>query len=76
MDIKICNSCDGKGDVKQYDNHNDYEIVICKKCYGTGRVLTRTYTYEVPFGTDINILYKLDSEIFGLIRKLESDKIK
>lgn len=73
MDIKLCNSCNGKGDIEQYLHRNDYETVICKKCNGTGRVITRTYSYEVPFGSDIHKLYKVDSEIFELIRKLESE---
>ncbi len=73
MKIEICNTCDGCGEVKEYlgGRNNDYEFKTCESCNGTGRVLTREYTIQVPYGFDKDKIYKCDSEIMKLIRKLE-----
>ena len=64
-EIEICGSCKGEGIISGVDK-------ICSGCNGTGRVIIGRYTYVVPFDTDKSIIYKYDSEIFELIRKLES----
>jgi DnaJ-class molecular chaperone len=66
----LCPSCDGEGKKQIKDVRNDWEMIKCKRCDGKGRVLTASYSYEVPFNYPKEKLYKLDEEIHKLIRKL------
>jgi len=70
MDVEICESCQGIGEVREHVAHN-YFFNKCESCNGTGRVLTRTYSYTVPFDRDKKEIYIIDSEIVSLIRKIE-----
>jgi len=74
MEIKICKTCDGTGTIREdVGTHNsEYEYHTCSRCNGTGRVKTRSYSYSVPYDMDDTEIYKVDSEIINLIRKLES----
>jgi DnaJ-class molecular chaperone len=76
MEIKICKTCNGKGEVMEdVGTHNtEWEIHSCSKCNGTGRIKTRSYSYEVPFDMEDSEIYKVDTEIINLIRKLQSKK--
>lgn len=76
MEIKICSACGGTGEKeKDVGTHtSEWKCYTCSKCNGTGRVKTQTYSYSVPFSMDDNEIYKVDSEIFNLIRKLESGR--
>ena len=72
MEIEICKSCKGTGKIQGEDNNRgDWDYVTCICCHGTGRVITRSYKYTVPFDIDKSIVYKIDSEIVKLIRTLE-----
>ena len=71
MDIEICKTCGGQGEVEHRNDYNEKELISCSKCNGTGRVLTRTLTYTVPFDSDIQKVYKYDKKIIELIRELE-----
>lgn len=69
MNVIICKSCKGGGTVEQYRGYrNEYDTVKCTRCNGTGRLLTRTYTVEFPFGTSTSITYKFDNQIIEWIR--------
>jgi len=74
MKIKLCKTCKGTGLIETEIgiHQSEYESSICNICNGTGRVKTRTYSYMVPFDTDVREIYKIDSQIIDLIRKLES----
>lgn len=72
MKIEICPTCKGDGNIKLTNWELDYKT--CSVCNGTGRVLTRNYSYVVPFNTDKNKIYKVDSKIIELIRDLEKNK--
>jgi len=76
MEIKICRNCLGTGEIKEDvgTHQSDYEYKNCSVCNGTGRVKTNSYSYCVPFDTENEKIYKVDSEIIDLIRKLESNK--
>jgi DnaJ-class molecular chaperone len=70
MEIEICPCCKGEGNIKNFF-HGEWEIENCGKCNGTGRVIVGRYSYIVPFSTDKNKIYKVDSKIIELIRELE-----
>jgi len=74
MEIEICKTCKGEGDIKVNSDFRsgDFEMANCPKCNGTGRVLINTYRYEVPFNSDRSIIYEVDSDIHLLIRELEA----
>lgn len=74
MSIQICNTCTGTGETREDVGYHNTEYVYhkCDKCNGTGRVLTRTYVYTIPYGTDTNIIYKYDKQICDLLRELEA----
>ena len=76
MDVEICEICKGLGTVKEYAAFHsyDYEIVKCSNCNGTGRVKRFSYSFNVPFDIDMNIIYKYDTEIHNLIRKLKAEQ--
>lgn len=72
MEIKICPNCGGNGEfVVRERITNEFDNNICGKCNGTGRILTRKYTYEVPFDFNKSSLSKADSQIFDIIRNLK-----
>ena len=74
MEIRICNTCQGTGEIREDvgTHQSEYEYHVCSKCNGTGRVLSRSYSYCVPFDADRTQIRKFDAEIIDLIRKLES----
>ena len=77
-DVKICALCSGKGQVKNdVGGHmSDYTWEACPHCKGTGRVVFGHYNYEVPFGTDTNLINRFDTSIFMLVRELEAEAKK
>lgn len=72
MEIKICDRCNGLGEIKQIDRDGT-EMFPCERCNATGRILTREYRYVVPFGSPKNKIYEFDEKIINMIRKLEKD---
>lgn len=74
MEIQICSTCKGNGNVlDDVGTHNtEWVSHICSNCKGTGRVQTRSFRYTVPFGTNDSLIDKFDSEICKMIRELES----
>ena len=50
MEIKICSTCQGQGFIVVRDRQNFADEVNCDKCDGTGRLMVKTFTVEVPFG--------------------------
>ena len=70
MEIKLCTSCNGEGEV-EYTEYRDPELIECSKCKGTGRVITNTYTYTVPYTSNRSTIYQKDAEIHALLRELE-----
>jgi len=73
MNTIICKSCDGEGRIKETE-YRDWKYVQCSRCKGTGRLLSRTYTIEVPFTLEpkeLSVLYKIDSKIIEIIRNLK-----
>lgn len=74
MEIKICHACKGTGILtRDIGTHNfEYEDYCCSNCRGTGRIKTRSYSYQVPYDMDDTEIFEIDSEIMSLIRKLES----
>jgi hypothetical protein len=72
MEIKICPNCSGNGELIVRERiTNEFDNNVCGKCNGTGRILTRTYTYEVPFDFNKSSLRKADSQIVDIIRSLK-----
>lgn len=71
--IEVCNKCSGTGETESWGlGHNpDKEIQRCTKCNGTGRVITTTYSFSVPFGSDKKKLYETDNKIIEAIREIE-----
>ncbi len=83
MNIEICDKCNGTGQYSDRDNavmnialkrNIQIESDECDRCFGSGRIITRTYTYKVPFSFDKNLIYEIDSKIITLIRDLERKK--
>jgi len=72
MRVEICDVCNGTGELK-FDTREGYSSEKCKKCNGYGRILTRTYSYQVPFNTNVQLIYPVDSQIIQLINKLEKE---
>jgi len=75
MEIKICNNCNGTGQlITDVGTHqSEYEYSNCNNCNGTGRMLMNNYYFEVPFGTNTEILYETDSKIHALIQNLKNE---
>jgi DnaJ-class molecular chaperone len=76
MEIKICKTCNGSGEVSEDigTHKTEWETRTCSKCNGTGRIKTRSYSYSVPYDMENAEIFKVDAEIINLIRKLESRK--
>jgi hypothetical protein len=68
MNIQICPVCTGNGYTTENDRYDGYISHNCKRCEGTGRIMTRTYSFDVPFGTDMNKIYPIDNQIIEWIR--------
>ena len=71
MKIEICHTCEGKGTqiYYPYEYSDDWEIIDCPKCTGTGRLYTKEYKLEMSFGEDVTKCHKIDTEIIRLIRQ-------
>lgn len=67
MEIKICSTCQGQGFVVVKDRTNLPDEINCDKCNGTGRLMVRTFTVEVPFGFDKSKLTVACDAIFKTI---------
>ena len=76
MEIVICSSCEGKGTITVHDERNFRCEIDCDTCNKTGRLLTTTYKYKVPFSTDKHLVYKYDNKLMELIRELEKETRK
>lgn len=74
MNIELCASCKGKGIIEYRDDSGFVMDEKCKNCNSTGRILTRTYSYKVPFDMNKHLIHATDSKIIDLIRDLESKK--
>ena len=70
MEIKICSTCQGQGLVVVKDRTNLADEINCDKCNGTGRVMVRTFTVEVPFGFNKSKLTIACDTIFKTILDL------
>lgn len=71
MEIILCDKCNGEGTIEQSKfPERERETIECPKCKGDGRMLTKTYTIEVPFNYNKLKLNKVDHEIFKLMRSL------
>ena len=77
MDIQICPTRKGEGEVAfREEGHNPDKIYAkCNRCNGSGRILTRNYHIELPYGTDLSETgyYKLDANIIESILKYKKD---
>jgi len=73
MNIEICHTCKGEGEIRTDVVYHNSEYVWnkCTTCNGTGRVLTRSYKLIIPFGADKTEYYKADSSIIQIIRNIE-----
>ena len=67
MEIKICSKCQGKGIIVVKDRQNFKDEINCDKCDGTGRLMVRTFTVEVPFGFNKSKLTVACDTIFKTI---------
>ena len=67
MEIKICSTCQGKGNIVVKDRQNFKDEINCDKCDGTGRLMVRTFTVEVPFGFNKSKLTVACDTIFKTI---------
>ena len=78
MEVKICYSCKGLGEITKYYGayYKEIKSVKCNSCNGTGRILTKSYIYNIPFDTNKLIIYEYDSKLFNLIKELETKIIK
>jgi DnaJ-class molecular chaperone len=70
MEIKICSTCQGQGFIVVRDRQNFADEVNCDKCNGTGRLMVRTFTVEVPFGFNKSKLTTAYNTIFKTILDL------
>lgn len=71
MNIILCDKCNGEGTIERSKfPEKEYETIKCTKCKGEGRMLTKTYTIEVPLNCNKLQLNKVDHEIINLIRSL------
>lgn len=80
MNIKICDRCEGTGKINETDIFGDLEFLTCKKCKGSGRLYTRTFTLTIPYPVNKtnnhptnypNGYIELDTEIINKIRLFE-----
>lgn len=50
--IEVCTSCNGKGKVPRPPKHlsdDSYELIPCKTCLGSGRLIVKITTEVTPF---------------------------
>ena len=67
MEIKLCGKCKGIGKIEIYKSASlESDLLFCPTCKGHGRLLSRTYTLEMPIGNK-NEFNELDSKIIKLI---------
>lgn len=45
-----------------------YDKAACTRCEGTGRVQTKSYSVDLPFGKQVDP--KIEEQIFELVRQL------
>ena len=69
--IKICDKCDGEGNIYTSDRFEGYMTHTCKKCKGFGRIKTYGFTYEVPIDADSKEINSTQEKILSLIRESE-----
>lgn len=76
MKIEICGICEGTGVVEECGegSHNKTKDIKCRKCDGSGRLITGTYRYEVPFTSDKSEIYAADGRIIRIIRTLQTGR--
>jgi len=74
MNIVICGNCEGHGSltVREMDGYTEHQ---CNKCRGKGRVMKRTYTIEMPYGTKTQEYLDTDRQISELIRNLNKSNL-
>jgi hypothetical protein len=68
MKVQICPMCEGNGFTTENDRFAGYISAGCTRCNSTGRIITRIYSFDVPFGTDMNKIYPIDNQIIEWIR--------
>lgn len=68
--VNLCPNCQGQGTLEVRGRHilDGYEKVTCTRCEGTGRVQTKSYSVDLPFGKQVD--HKLEEQIFELVRRL------
>lgn len=73
MTIEICKKCEGTGMIRYNEGyHNsDWEEETCTNCKGSGKVRIGSCFYEVPFDTNINLIYKYSTVLVETSRELE-----
>lgn len=83
MTISICPDCNGEGFRSENDRYDGWVSIACKRCNNTGRIKTRKYSFEIPYGTDDGNIRAIDNQIYEWIRliptmlkKSEPKKIK
>jgi DnaJ-class molecular chaperone len=74
MNIKLCNSCNGAGEIETRDR-DGYDKHPCSRCSGTGRLYSTTYTVDFPFTGVGKVQYiKACNKIVDIIRKSKGEK--
>jgi hypothetical protein len=83
METEICHVCKGMGErtIDVGTHTSDYETITCTTCNGTGRVITKQYSWTIPFtpnpqGTEMKMAYEADRRIVETIRALENGEIR
>lgn len=73
MKVKICDRCEGRGSFLTSETSRDgHREIPCKKCNSTGRLLTKTYKIEVPFGGKPTHYRNVDEQIIKMIQNLRT----
>lgn len=70
MDVILCRNCEGHGSYLAWEN-SDRVKVDCSRCNGSGRMLIKEYTVEVPLDTDPDLYSSADETIIKIIKELE-----
>lgn len=65
--VNLCPNCEGQGTLETR-GRDGYEKVTCSRCAGTGRVVTKSYSIDLPFGKHVDP--KVEEQIFELIKQL------
>lgn len=65
--IHLCPNCQGQG-IIEMRFRDGYDKAACTRCEGTGRVQTKSYSVDLPFGKLVDP--KIEEQIFELIRQL------